>query len=115
MQYETAVKCLYNPTIGRKYSLHLKAEDGSLECAIPFWSGTFNYVMTEFLRGVDWPSICDKAFELCGSLQAIRTIELNDYHISHLTRFRVPPVSSPMESSAKATLANAPRTLYQWI
>jgi hypothetical protein len=103
MRYETEVSCSYDPTTGHRYSLCIKAQNGSLELAVPFGSGAYNHIVTEFLRDVDWTR-WDEALSRCGSLQPIRAIELDEDDIEHLTRFRVPYGSSSMVSSAKATV-----------
>jgi hypothetical protein len=89
MGFETAVRYSYNPTAGHRCSLCIKAQDGSLEFAVPFGSGAYNHIVTEFLRDVDWMK-WDEALSHCGTLQPIRAIELDEVDIEHLSRFRVP-------------------------
>ena len=88
MGYETAVSYSYNPATGHRCSLRIKAQDGSLEFAVPFGSGAYNHIVKEFLRDVDWTK-WDEALSHCGTLQPIRAIELDEYNIERLSRFRV--------------------------
>lgn len=88
MGFETAVSCSYNPTTGHRYSLRIKAQDGSSEFAVPYGYGAYNRIVTEFLRDVDWTK-WDEALLHCGTLQPLRAIELDEDDIEHLSRFRV--------------------------
>ena len=88
MRYETAVSCSFDPTTGHRYSLCIKAQDGTLEFALPFGTGAYNHIVTEFLRDADWTK-WDEALSHCGTLQPIRAIELDEYNIERLSRFRV--------------------------
>jgi hypothetical protein len=101
--YEAGVSCSFNSTTGHRYFLCIKAQVGRLEFALPFGSGAYNHIVTEFLGDADW-TMWEKALSHCGSLQPIRAIELDEDDIEHLTRFRVPYGSSSMVSSAKATV-----------
>ena len=87
MGYEAAVRYSYDPTAGHRCSLCIKAQDGSLEFALPFGSGAYNHIVTEFLRDVDWTK-WDEALSYCGTLQPIRALELDEDDVEHLSRFR---------------------------
>jgi len=88
MGYETAISYSYNPTAGHRCSLCIKAQDGSLEFEVPFGSATYNHIVTEFLRDVDWTK-WDEALLHCGTLHPIRAIELDEDDIERLSHFRV--------------------------
>jgi hypothetical protein len=103
MRFETAVSCSYNATTGHRYTLCIKAQDGSLEFAVPYGSGAYNHIMTEFLGGADWTK-WDEALLHCGALQPIRAIELDEEDIEHLHVFRVPNGPASMVSSAEVTV-----------
>ena len=103
MRFETAVSCSYNPTTGHRYTLYIKAQDGSLEFAVPYGSGAYNHIMTAFLGGADWTK-WDEALLHCGTLQPIRVIEVDEEDIDHLSRFRVPYGPASMVSSAEETV-----------
>jgi hypothetical protein len=52
-------------------------------------SGAWIHILSNQLRGTDWPEAEEKASSCLGSLQPVQTIELDEYDLSHLTRYRV--------------------------
>ena len=88
MEWEAAIKCSYHPSTGHRYSLRLKSPETRSEFSVPLYSGAYNHIMTEFLKGADWNQ-WERAYSDVGSLHSLGVIELDEYDLSPLTRFRV--------------------------
>lgn len=88
MMFATAVVCCFDCLIGHRFALRLKASTGRLEFELPFGSGAYVHMVTQYLASADWTA-WGRALARCGSLEPIGTIELDEVAVSHLTRFPV--------------------------
>lgn len=85
MRVEASLKCSFTQE-GHRYFLNLQAIDSNWEWIIPCLSGTSNHLLGEHLRGVDW-SAWERAYDHVGIVQPLRTIDLSEYDLAHLTQY----------------------------